>query len=128
MIAKLPAKTIQNYDGGHRVCDHSEYRDDYSTVVTGRSPSRRDTILVEKGNTYIVAIKIDNPGIWALPCHSDFRTDTGMFMQLVEAPSSLRSVLGTFLPSLDDASSTWGWKILMRVPQKAISWLYPLYR
>ena len=36
----------------------------------GTNPPRRDTLMIEKGITYVIAIKPDNPGVWALHCHS----------------------------------------------------------
>ncbi|KAE9364259.1 hypothetical protein N431DRAFT_104390 [Stipitochalara longipes BDJ] len=55
------------------------------------SPVRRDTIMIERGWDYIIAVKANNPGVWALHCHNDFHASTGMFMQIIEQPTLIRS-------------------------------------
>ncbi|KAL8783319.1 MAG: hypothetical protein Q9195_009427 [Heterodermia aff. obscurata] len=61
-----------------------------------QNPPKRDTLLVEKGITYVIAIKPDNPGVWAFHCHNDIHARSGMFSQVVERPADLRKALGSW--------------------------------
>lgn len=77
------------------------YKSIYNQVLSDRGPGkaqppRRDTLMIEKGWDYVIAIKADNPGAWAMHCHNDFHADTGMFMQLIENPKKMRQDLGTW--------------------------------
>jgi hypothetical protein len=50
-----------------RVATFDEYRDSYTSMVnlfTNKVRSRRDTIMVEKGWTVVIAVKATNAGIW----------------------------------------------------------------
>ena len=60
------------------------------------NPPRRDTIMIEKGITYVLAIKPDNPGVWAFHCHNDIHAVSGMFSQIVERPTDIRSAVGSW--------------------------------
>lgn len=73
----------------------NEFRD----TVRGRAaprPLTRDTIQAERYQLLIVAFVADNPGVWALHCHNDFHARSGMFRQVLEAPSYLRDTVGSW--------------------------------
>jgi hypothetical protein len=75
------------------------------------NPARRDTLFIEKGATYVIAVKPDNPGVWAFHCHNDIHAASGMFSQVVEKPKALRALLGTWtwsstVPRLSFTSGT----------------------
>ena len=75
-----------------------------------RNPPKRDTIWLEKSVTYVLAIKPDNPGVWAFHCHNDIHAKSGMFSQVIERPLKLRSQLGTWkgiLPPQANGKKDW---------------------
>ena len=123
---QIIAKRAVGLDANNRPLDFSSEGVDYRNIVVPGFPSRRDTIMVEKGYTVIVAIKSNNPGIWALHCHNDFHAETGMFMQLVENPGKLREQVGRFVWA-SGSGGTWNFRINLidEFGQKpAIKWLY----
>jgi hypothetical protein len=72
---------------------------DFKAAVTAHTPEyppRRDTVLAEKFQLLIIAFVADNAGVWALHCHNDFHSSTGMMKQIVEGPSALRQMVGTW--------------------------------
>ncbi len=71
---------------------------DAVTAQTPDLPPRRDTILAEKFQLLVIAFVADNPGVWALHCHNDFHSSSGMMKQVVEAPGTLRQMVGTYDP------------------------------
>ncbi|KAG4443253.1 hypothetical protein IFR05_001296 [Cadophora sp. M221] len=107
ILAKLPIDTNPStgnpYNFNYNMAPSGYYQDIYDKVVeiNGARPgnkavSRRDTLMIEKGWDYVIALKADNPGVWAMHCHNDFHASTGMFMQIVEQPIQLRNLLGTW--------------------------------
>ena len=82
----------------------SIYKQVLSDRVSEKPQPRRDTLMIKKGWDYVIAIRADNPGAWAMYCHNDFHADTGMFMQMIENPKNMRQALGT----LDVASKNTG--------------------
>jgi len=50
--------------------------------LTG-SPLWKDTLNVRPGETYVVALKADNPGIWMFHCHELHHATMGMMIDLV---------------------------------------------
>ncbi|KAF1994835.1 multicopper oxidase [Amniculicola lignicola CBS 123094] len=113
IIAKVPVRTDPTTG---RVFTFAEYGHTYNSIPHNTYPSRRDTIMVEKGSTVIVAIQADNPGVWALHCHNDFHAKTGMFMQIVEDIGALRERIGRFSTRYPPSSSLnpfWGWDVKM---------------
>jgi FtsP/CotA-like multicopper oxidase with cupredoxin domain len=75
IIAKLPVQM-----SGNKPLGFNEQGVDYGSINIPAFPSRRDTIMVEKGSTIIVAIQSNILGVWALHCHNDFHVESGMFM------------------------------------------------
>ncbi|KAL9595713.1 MAG: hypothetical protein Q9219_006279, partial [cf. Caloplaca sp. 3 TL-2023] len=61
-----------------------------------QNPPKRDTIMIEKGVTYVIAIKPDNPGVWAFHCHNDIHAVSGMMSQIIERPAELRAAVGNW--------------------------------
>ncbi|KAF1957319.1 Cupredoxin [Byssothecium circinans] len=112
LISKMPVETTPNPEA--RVKRFDEYRNNYATIALEykTNPLRRDTIMVEKGTTVIVAVKANNPGVWALHCHNDFHAFTGMFMQLIEDPANLRDKLGR-LDWEEGTGGTWNFRLKM---------------
>ncbi|KAH8892582.1 Cupredoxin [Thozetella sp. PMI_491] len=110
IVARLPAGTTD--EGSSMDFNADPVKDDYSQrsapnypfaglkaqveAVAPPSPVRRDTFMIERGWTYILAVKANNPGVWALHCHNDFHASTGMMIQVVELPNELRGMLGTY--------------------------------
>ena len=82
-------------------------KDDTSRYGKGNllNPAKRDTFMIEKGLTYIIAVKPDNPGVWALHCHNDIHAVSGMFSQVIERPAELRKSLGSWAASPGTAGS-----------------------
>lgn len=77
ILAKLPIDTNPatgnpynfdyNQNGGY-------YQDIYNKIVAinaarpgSKAVSRRDTLMIEKGWDYVIAITADNPGVWVRP-------------------------------------------------------------
>ena len=67
-------------------------------------PPRRETLMIEKGWDSVIAIKADNPGVWATHYHNDFHVETGMSMHLVDNPEKLRKNLDTYFLFLRTAA------------------------
>ena len=68
---------------------------------------RRDTLWIEKEIVYVIAIKPDNPGVWAFHCHNDMHAVSGMFSQVIERPSSLQRLLGKWTGRDGTGGSNW---------------------
>ena len=76
----------------------------------GLNPMRRDTLWIEKGIVYVIAIKPDNPGVWAFHCHNDIHAKSGMFAQVIERPGRLQELLGTWTGTSGQGGSNWSFK------------------
>ncbi|MFH8973878.1 multicopper oxidase family protein [Streptomyces sp. NPDC017890] len=66
--------------------------------VTG-TPWRVDSLNVAPGETYEVAFKADNPGIWMDHCHNLFHAKVGMMLHLVYAGVTTPYESGTATPN-----------------------------
>lgn len=66
--------------------------------VTG-SPWRADSLNVAPGETYEVAFKADNPGLWMDHCHNLFHAKVGMMLHLVYAGVTTPYESGTATPN-----------------------------
>ncbi|MFI7316776.1 multicopper oxidase family protein [Streptomyces venezuelae] len=66
--------------------------------VTG-SPWRVDSLNVAPGETYEVAFKADNPGMWMDHCHNLFHAKVGMMLHLVYAGVTTPYESGTATPN-----------------------------
>lgn len=75
MLAKLPIDTNpatgNPYNFYYDMAPNGYYRDVYDKVVAinnlrpgAKGVPRRDTLVIEKGWDYVIAIKADNPGVW----------------------------------------------------------------
>lgn len=62
------------------------------------SPVRLDTLLVAPHETWDVAFRADNPGVWMLHCHVLLHAATGMDMMVsyegIQTPYSVGSATG----------------------------------
>ena len=67
---------------GHGYFDYSTY-----DSIDISNPLRRDTASVEAYGWTLIRIITDNPGMWALHCHTAWHTEAGMLMQLLSNPS-----------------------------------------
>jgi hypothetical protein len=76
------------------------------------NPPRRDTLWVEKGIVYVLAVRPDNPGVWAFHCHNDIHAASGMFSQVIERPEALRDMMGTWT-GIDGANDNQHWDFRM---------------
>lgn len=98
IIAKLPAEmgyrtTMVGTQGvGWYVKDFVDAPINYASIVPPTNPSRRDTIMVEKGTTVIIAIKASNPGAWV--CNFFFLF---LFYNLSPDSQSLAAVPSTYI-------------------------------
>lgn len=96
VLAKLPAKW---YDAsGTDLFNEvkSPHEANRAFPIDLQNPLKRDTIMVEKGITYVIAIKPDNPGVWAFHCHNDIHARSSMFSQVIERPADLRKAFGSW--------------------------------
>ncbi|KAH7319109.1 Cupredoxin [Rhexocercosporidium sp. MPI-PUGE-AT-0058] len=107
----LPIATNPATGNPYRFNYTGYYQDIYNKVLVqnenrpgNKAVSRRDTLTIEKGWDYVIALKSDNPGVWAMHCHNDFHASTSMFMQIVEQPIQLRNLLGTWYLGSHDRS------------------------
>ncbi|KAF3934618.1 Laccase-4 [Dactylellina cionopaga] len=65
---------------------------DYNAVpVPPANPVRRDTVFLHRNELMVLAVKLDNPGVWFFHCHNDFHAMTGMAAQMVERRNEVRS-------------------------------------
>lgn len=109
LLARIRSATAANGDsknfkddpiidkGGASPEPYKRLKDAVTKAQVGISaPVRRDTLMIERGWTYVIAVRADNPGVWAMHCHNDFHSSTGMMMQVVELPNELRNRLGTY--------------------------------
>lgn len=62
--------------------------------------------MIEKGLTYVIAVKPDNPGVWALHCHNDIHAMSGMFAQVIERPADLRRAMDSWKAVAGSTSGT----------------------
>ncbi|KAK6524213.1 hypothetical protein TWF694_005870 [Orbilia ellipsospora] len=84
----------------------------YSIPVPTANPLRRDTIWLHKNEIIVLAVKLDNPGVWFIHCHNDFHAMSGMAAQMIERKQDLiNNKIGTL--SGDDLAD---YKILQQLP------------
>ncbi|PVH81556.1 multicopper oxidase [Cadophora sp. DSE1049] len=113
ILAKIPVDTNPGtgnpYNFNYNMLPSGFYQFIYNMVTafdsgrTGtKAVSRRDTLMIEKGWDDVIALKADNPVVWAMHCHNDFHASTGMIMQIVEQPMQLRNLLGTWYLGSND--------------------------
>lgn len=56
-------------------------------LVEGQSnPIRRDTVDIPSMHSATIRIVADNPGVWLMHCHIEWHLESGLGMQLIEAP------------------------------------------
>lgn len=62
------AKIRLGVDSNNKTFTFQQSPVDYTALktqlATVKNPSRRDTVMIEKGFTYILAIQASNPGVW----------------------------------------------------------------
>ncbi|KAF4988003.1 hypothetical protein FGRMN_10051 [Fusarium graminum] len=54
------------------------------------NPLRRDTVTVEGYAWAVIRVVLDNPGIWAFHCHNVWHAESGMVMQMLVQPETIR--------------------------------------
>ncbi|KIM52502.1 Ferroxidase [Scleroderma citrinum Foug A] len=56
-------------------------------LVEGQAnPMRRDTVVIPGGGSVTLRVVADNPGVWMLHCHIEWHLESGLAIQLIEAP------------------------------------------
>ncbi|MCJ1321888.1 hypothetical protein MMC15_007233 [Xylographa vitiligo] len=89
---------IQNFDDGNHPMHLHGYKffvlaqghgyfpwDTYNSLDLS-NPLRRDTASVQAYSWLLIRLVTDNPGMWALHCHTSWHTEAGMLMQLLTRP------------------------------------------
>ncbi|KAH9932264.1 Fet3 ferroxidase protein [Fomitopsis serialis] len=54
------------------------------------NPMRRDTILAPPGGAYTFRVVMNNPGVWFFHCHIEWHLESGLAIQLIEAPLQMQ--------------------------------------
>ncbi|EPS97022.1 hypothetical protein FOMPIDRAFT_160144 [Fomitopsis schrenkii] len=54
------------------------------------NPMRRDTVLSPAGSGYTFRVVMDNPGVWFFHCHIEWHLESGLALQLIEAPLQMQ--------------------------------------
>ncbi|KAF3941878.1 Laccase-5 [Dactylella cylindrospora] len=101
---------VRSEMGGHPVHLHGhEFQVIYASGETGRvqdyvyenvpvpraNPIRRDTIYLHRYEMVILAVKLNNPGVWFFHCHNDFHAMTGMASQMIERKADLKAKINS---------------------------------
>ncbi|KAF6757624.1 Fet3 protein [Ephemerocybe angulata] len=56
-------------------------------LVEGQAnPIRRDTVQIPSMHSATIRLVADNPGVWLMHCHIEWHLESGLAMQLIEAP------------------------------------------
>jgi FtsP/CotA-like multicopper oxidase with cupredoxin domain len=58
------------------------------------SPSWSDTLMVKPGDTYVVAFRADNPGLWMDHCHNLRHASAGLTMHVMYTGVSTPYLIG----------------------------------
>ncbi|KAK5997143.1 Iron transport multicopper oxidase fetC [Cladobotryum mycophilum] len=56
----------------------------------GKTPMRRDTLVIWPNGNMVLRFKADNPGVWLFHCHIEWHVASGLLSTFIEAPQELQ--------------------------------------
>ncbi|KAF5353736.1 hypothetical protein D9758_008639 [Tetrapyrgos nigripes] len=70
-------------------------------VQNQTNPMRRDTVHIPGGEAVTLRFVADNPGAWFFHCHMEWHLESGLAIQLIEAPRQAQALLSSGLTGQD---------------------------
>ena len=67
---------------------------------------RRDVQMLQPNGYIVVQIEADNPGVWPFHCHIAWHVSGGLYVNLLERPDEIPSVV-QIPSSVDGLCSSW---------------------